>query len=258
MIRSFPELAAQRWHLWRQPLKDKQRPRPDWSRLAPIYRLGPADTPEQRQRKLHQLMAFLHQRFTRLRQAWPAWETFDVGAYFDLYPDQAAVLCEIRVRNDRLQAVFFVDLLVPSFRRALHYWQTEVIPAYRQVQLSLAGRRARPTTLQYLLGTAFSSDIMPEFDALYQEARVALRQSILPLARSGDVHFLAHSAACLERLRVAKAYREPEIREVIARLDRVPTLTVEHTVAMVPNGRQRRRERLARRRYFGTRHRWAL
>ncbi len=257
MVRSFPELAAQRWHIWRHPLEHDGLSCPNWQRLAPIYRLRLTDTLPQRQRKLRQLMVFLHQRFIRLQEAWPAWDEFDVGAYFDLYPDQATALCETRVHNGKLQVVFFVDMLMPSFRRALHYWQTVVVPAYKQVEPSLAGPVSRPTSLQQVLGTAFDNDIMPEFDALYLEAHTAMLQSIRPLAQSGDVHFLAHSAACLERLRVAKAYRKAGPNQIATKLDQVPTLTLEHTIVIAHNVRRRRQMRLARYR-DRLKHHWAL
>ncbi len=248
IIHSLPELLSRRWQLSFLP-DEEPTPLYKQAKLAPIYRLAQVGD-RRRKQKLQQLLAFLNDRFSRIETAWPAWQRFDSAAYFDLYPDQEEYLCAVRARQDKVQVVFFTDLLVPEFHSAVHYWQTVVMPAYRQLKPIFANGIAAPGPENSALGYEFNSYILPELDNLCNKAQTAIRSGVDFLRQNGDIRFLANNAACLERLRVARKFTGSAIQpDLIERLDSIATLTVERTVNFHSQHRSKA-ERLVRQRYL--------
>ncbi len=76
-------------------------------------------------------------RMRRLGTAYGEWEVFDAGAYFDLTPTQTNDLVWLTERVSTVHVRFFADLLLPSFQRAVDYWQRVYTPAYADLRHDL-------------------------------------------------------------------------------------------------------------------------
>lgn len=76
-------------------------------------------------------------RMRRLTTAYGEWRIFDAGAYFDLTPTQTGDLVWLTERVSTVHVRFFADLLLPSFQRAVDYWQCTYVPAYTDLRHDL-------------------------------------------------------------------------------------------------------------------------
>ena len=180
-------------------------------------------------------------RLRRLAAAYGEWATFDAAAYFDLTPDQSALLIETVVRVTAVHVTFYADLLLPSFQRAVAWWADEYAPAVAVLQgdADLPLERAEH----------FAAVTRATMAARWQAAAAVIKETRRQLA--GDIGFLAANGANEERLRWrGESLRAslPTLLDLSADLERTgtPTLTLTFDFprpARQQPGRQRRLRR---------------
>ncbi len=198
--------------------------------LAPAYRISARQEQNRRVRSLARMMTVLTDRMSRLPSAWNEWEDFDPGAFFDLYPEQAEVLVDIRETRHWVRVIFFADVLVPAFREAEVHWMEHVVPALHVAQPVLLGQGQQhldPASETWADLVAY--ELAPEMEEhLYRAAHEI--QSVRELLYDwGDVTFLATAAGGREHKRVihsGNGHMTPRMKE---RLHLIPTLTLELT-----------------------------
>ena len=186
------------------------------------------------------------ERLRRLGHAYGEWTRFEPDAYFDLTTDQCALLVDVVERLTDVHVGFYADLLLPSYRAAVHRIQPYV------AALARAGAE-----MEY--AEAFADSALPGLlDAWQRSAEVILATRRL---LAGDIGFLAANGAMEERLR----WRLQQPGDPTRDPQRAPTLTLTFDFplpALRQPGRTRRllraRERAAyrsRRSSGHTRHR---
>jgi len=195
----------------------------------------------------------LTDRLSRLPRVWNEWEEFDPEAFFDLYPEQAEVLVDIRETRNRVRATFFADVLVPTFREAEIYWLEHVVPALHVAQPVLLGQGAqRMDPASETWANLVAYELAPEMEEHVYRAAQEIQSVRELLYEWGDVSFLTTAAGGRERRRLLQSsngHMSPRLKE---RLRLIPSLTLELTfVTNVPEqlARQRALWRWRRRRW---------
>ena len=199
--------------------------------LVPAYRV-PAHLPEDRHPEaLARIVALLAERLARVPRVWPEWEDFDAGAFFDLYPEQAEVLVDIRQTRTQVTITLYPDVLVPAFQEAETFWAEHVLPALAVAQPALfppnGHARGRSDPASDLWAEELARHLGPEMEArLYRAAQViqTIRERLFDL---GSVDFLVTSAVREERDRVARSLNGATAGRIWERLRLLPTLTLQ-------------------------------
>jgi hypothetical protein len=176
------------------------------------------------------------ERLRRLGAAYGEWETFDAPAYFDLSIGQTAQLVKLIERVNTVHVTFFVDLLLPSFQRAVGCWAQEFVSLYQQMH-------QQPT-----LGPAFFQQIQPMMVEYWQHLLAVIDQTRTIL--SNDVGFLATNGAQEERERWRRWWHSAPAPgldlALVTELTQLPTLTLSFDFPL-PASRQPDRLRRLRR-----------
>lgn len=255
-IRSLPELAQAWWTLetrWPGTSSVRrflQRP------LVPAYRVNPHLPPEKRQERLARVVNLLADRLARIPKVWHEWEVFDPEGFFDLYPEQAELLVEIRETRSQVHVSIYADLLSPAFQEAERFWAERVLPALHVAQPALFPRNgtpAEPVSDEWARDLART--LAPQMEERLYQAAVELAGVRDILYSWGSVDFLITSAAREERERIARSMDGRIASEVWERLRLVPTLTLQLTFASQPEAvRRRRRLQRWRRRPWSRSH----
>ena len=172
-----------------------------------MYRVAEHSAQDEGQDAAH-LAAEIAERLRRLRTAYGEWPVFEPGPYFDLTPSQAAALVRVVERVATVHVIFFVDALLPSFRRLVDCCTLTVQPALRSGAL--------PPDLQSEL-----LDRWRRLLAVLAHARAQVRH---------DVGYLAANGADDERARWRTHWQRPPTgllpAELLPELASVPTLTL--------------------------------
>lgn len=203
----MPALAAVLRSLERAPQLTAFPPDFEPHAVAPMYRVA-EHSPAEEGQEAAQLAAEIAERLRRLRTAYGEWPAFEPGPYFDLTPPQVTALVRVVERVATVHVIFFVDALLPSFRRLVDCCALSVQPALRtgplppDVQAELVHRWRR-------------------LSAVLAHARTLVRD---------DVGYLAANGADDERTRWRAHWQRPPAGrlppELFPDLASVPTLTL--------------------------------
>ena len=219
--------------------------------LVPLYRINNASVGhpsvgyrvEQEAEATAYVVSNTADRLRRLGTAYGEWDTFDAPAYFDLSVAQTEQLVKLVERVNTVHVTFLIDLLLPSFQRAVAWWAEEFLPVYQQryEQPALASdlfQRIQPTMVDY----------WQSLTRVMQQTRMLL---------SNDVGFLATNGAQEERERWRRWWSHstpPGLDSaLLPELARVPTFTLSFDFPLPAN---RQPDRLRRLRRSRDRRRW--
>jgi len=228
-ILSTPALAAALRTLGRAPLPPPLVLEP--RQLSPMYRMTAGDVEQEATAAAH-LAAEVAERLRRLSAAYGEWDQFEPGPYFDLQPEQAALLVHVAERVSTVHVSFYVDALLPSFQAAVTCLYAELAPSF--------GRNGG-----YTLAQASMAEHWRRLVAVMQGARERLVH---------DTGFLVTNNAGEERVRWRAAWQQPAtalVPELTPRLPDTPTLTLSTDFPLPPYrqpGRLRRLRRAQQRR----------
>lgn len=202
-------------------------------RMAPMYQLPGGPVADEAAAAAH-LVSALAERLRRLATAYGEWEVFDAPAYFDLDAAQTEALVRVVERVSTVHVVFFVDLLLPSMKRAACYWAATFAPAYAHMRHEPAIARQVHDALQPVM-----HDHWQRLLAVSQQARTILTE---------DVGFWAANGAEDERNRWQPWWRTPPRPGLDARLTpslvETPTLTLTLDFALPAHRQPGRLRRL--------------
>lgn len=162
-------------------------------------------------------------KLRRLARAYGEWKTFDIPAFFDLWPEHAPCLVDVEERVSTVNVTFYADLLLPSFHRAEQYWAQEFFPAYQT---------ARPPFNSSADSSSFTAHFV-EFEQPKMRAYWEKMLAVVDEARSAlwnDIDFLAATAGGEEKAHWQWAWRgpaSPGLDEcLLPPLEQLPTLTL--------------------------------
>jgi len=190
-------------------------------------------------------------RLRRLATAYGEWRVFDAGAYFDLSPAQTGDLVWLTERVSTVHVRFFADLLLPSFQRAVDYWQRAYAPVYAGLRYDLSeGLPTSPIPRNGLEATA-SHDLVAvqaEMIGHWRQARSVIEEVRETL--SEGLTLVSLGGAREERSRWRRCWRTPPASGVdpalLPPLAGLPTLTLAFDFPL-PASRQPGRIRRLRR-----------
>lgn len=216
------------------------------ARLPAVYRIETGDREKEIGAAIH-TVATVTDKLRRLTGAYGEWAVFDAPAYFDLHPEQAALLVHIVERVSTVHVTFYADLLLPSFRRAEQTWATEFFPGYQA---------AYPVRIRADQRTSYADHFF-EIDAPKLAAYWQRLVDVIHGARrtlSEDIGFLAAAGGSEERSRWLPCWARPAAEGLDERLrpelDAIPTLTLSMNFPLPAHrqpGRLRRLRRMWRR-----------
>lgn len=208
--------------------------------LVPMYEVD-GESPEEESVAAVRALEEISDRLRRLHAAYGEWAEFDAGAYFDLGLAQTRRLVHVSERVSRVHVTFFGDLLLPSFRRAEHYWYYGFCPAYRQMLHGL-----RTATEPSDLVNAFTQQAQPQMIRLWNRLLEVVNKARAVIQQESA--FLLAYLCEEERARWQHAWRqEPagalalELRHDLRSL---PTLTLSTEFPLPPSRQPGRLRRL--------------
>lgn len=244
-VRSTPTLAAALRQMNAGLLHFRPVPSAE-SVLPPMYRIRAADQAEEAE-AASRVIGELSERLRRLVDAYGEWHEFDVAAYFDLPTDFAAHIVRVVERVSTVHVIFFADLLLPSFQNAVHFWATEMVPAYQQ-------REETPGTYRY-----FFEEVQPEMLERWRNLLAVLAAARTLLLE--DIGFLTTNGAEDERMRRQALWQRAPVAELESdltpALSLIPTLTLAIDFSLPAQkqpGRLRRLRRSRERRHIHRLH----
>lgn len=221
-VRSVPALAARMRQIDRCVLPASFTEIFRTRSLAPAYLVQNRTGPREVQTAVTAISQ-VADKLRRLARAYGEWKTFDIPAFFDLWPEHAPCLVNVEERVSTVNVTFFADLLLPSFHRAEQYWAQEFFPAYQT---------ARPP----FDSSADSSSFTAHFIEFEQPKMRAYWDKMLAVvfetrnALWNDIDFLAATAGGEEKASWQWAWRvpaSPGLEEcLLPPLDQLPTLTL--------------------------------
>lgn len=245
-IRSLPGLAAGIRQTDRFALPVSVASLFEQSPIVPAYQVEDG-TVEREVGAAAETIGFAADKLRRLIGAYGEWRVFDAPAYFDLYPEQTALLVHISERVSTVHVTFYADLLLPTFRRAERIWAEEFFPAY-QAASPFASHRRKSVYREH-----FAEIDQPKLLAYWERLWAVIQGARRIL--SDDIGFLASSGGSDERNRWRTAWQSrtaPGLDErLLPSLDTIPTVTLTMTFPLPIHrqpGRLRRLRRMWERR----------
>lgn len=241
-IRSLPGLAAGIRQTDRFALPVSVAALFEKSPLVPVYQMEDGAV-EREISAAAETIAVVADKLRRLVGAYGEWRSFDAPAYFDLYPEQTALLIHISERVRTVHVTFYADLLLPTFRRTERIWAEEFFPAY-QAARPFTRTSQRPSVYREHFLAMDQPKLLAYWERLW--AVVSGARRIL----SDDIGFLASSGGSDERNRWRAVWPTRPAAGLDARLlpalETVPTVTLTMTFPL-PTHRQSGRLRRLRR-----------
>ncbi|MFZ1752573.1 MAG: hypothetical protein WBO46_25755 [Caldilineaceae bacterium] len=241
-IRSLPGLAAGIRQTDRFALPVSVASLFEKSPLVPVYQIEEG-TVEREISAAAETIGVVADKLRRLVSAYGEWRTFDAPAYFDLYPEQTALLLHISERVSTVHVTFYADLLLPAFRRTERVWAEEFFPAYQA-----ASPFTRPGKRSSVYNEHFAEMDQPKLLAYWERLWAVVNGTRQIL--SDDIGFLASSGGSDERNRWRASWPAHPAAGLDARLlpalDTVPTVTLT-MIFPLPIHRQSGRLRRLRR-----------
>lgn len=231
VARSLPALG---WQIRTEaiPPADAGAQLQELERVVQAWRVPPGPAASEAAAAAH-VVRHAAERLRRLAVAYGEWGAFDAAAYFDLTPAQCALTVDVTVRVTTVHVTFYADLLLPSFRRAAHFWATVYAPAQARGWGHLEDAEHMAVTLH------------PALVERRQAAVEVIQKSRRLLA--GDIGFLAANGANEERLRWTLAERAANSANGSERWA-APTLTLTFDFPRPARQQPGRRRRLRRNR----------
>lgn len=220
--------------------------------LVPMYRLNERlaeqDTSDEAA-AVATVVSDVSERLRRMGAAYGEWERFDGSAYFDLMPAQYEWLVQVAERVNTVNIIFYMDLLMPSFRAAETYWRNDFSPAYLAAHPSGAAQGADQDADQGVDAFAtFFETVQPQMVARWQRL-----QTVVQLTRDlliDDIGWMATNGGQEERFQHRAAWQQPAADNLDAALrpslQTIPTL-VRSFEFMLPAHRQSGRQQRLRR-----------
>lgn len=246
-IRSLPGLAAGIRQTDRFALPVSVATLFEKSSLVPVYQVADGSV-EREISGAAETIGVVADKLRRLVGAYGEWHHFDASAYFDLFPEQTALLLHISERVSTVHVTFYADLLLPTFRRAERIWAEEFFPAY-QAARPFARSSKRPSVYREHFFEMDQPKLLAYWERLW--AVVAGARKIL----SDDIGFLASSGGSDERSRWQATWpSHPAVgldARLLPALETVPTVTLTMIFPMPihrQSGRMRRLRRMWERR----------
>lgn len=256
-IRSIPSLAAALRETDKRSLQQISAQSFCAEELVPMYSIS-AGSADKEAESVANLVSDISERLRRMGTAYGEWDLFDSSAYFDLLTDQCDWLVKVVERVSTVNIVFFVDLLLPSFRSAEAFWAERFYPAYHAIHSPNA---------QLALTQAGSDEFADYFETVQPEmARQWLHLTdVAHQARHlliDEVGYMATNGSQEERLQRSAAWQqnaatniEPSLLPV---LHAIPTLTLSFEFALPAHRQPERLQRLRRNRSSSLRaEQWA-
>ena len=246
-IRSLPGLAAgiRQTDRFALPVSVaalfEQRP------IVPVYHVTDGAV-EREAHAAAETIAVVADKLRRLIGAYGEWRAFDACAYFDLYPEQTALLVHISERVSTVHVTFYADLLLPTFRRTERVWVEEFFPAY-QAAHPFARPQDRPSVYREHFVAMDQPKLLAYWERLW--AVIGAARRIL----RHDIGFLASSGGEDERNRWRSSWDRRPAAGLDARflpaLETIPTVTLTMIFPLPvhrQSGRLRRLRRMWKRR----------
>jgi len=227
--------------------------------LVPMYRL-PAQTLQQEITHAIRVIDETAERLRRLATAYGEWRTFDTSAYFDLTPAQATGLVYLVERVNSVHVRFFIDLLLPSFQRAITCWQTDYAPAYAGLRHELqAGFPSTNGNGNFNDKTAFARSVQPRMVECWNQV-LSVIDGVHHL-RANDITLLTMGGSQEERNRWRHYWQiSPPAgldTALLPALSSLRTLTLTFDFPLPTNRQPDRQRRLQRNRQrHKRRHEW--
>ncbi|MCB0065464.1 MAG: hypothetical protein KDE19_25235 [Caldilineaceae bacterium] len=213
-MRSTPTLAAALRQMNAGRLHFRPVPAVE-SLLPPMYRIRAADQADEAE-AVSRVIGEVSERLRRLVDAYGEWHEFDAPAYFDLPAEFSGNIVRVVERVSTVHIVFFADLLLPSFQRAVHFWATAMVPAYQQ-------REESAQTYRH-----FFEEVQPAMLGQWNDLIAVLARARSHLL--GDIGFLTTNGAEDERMRRQALWQRPPVseldRDLTPDLSTIPTLTL--------------------------------
>lgn len=194
--------------------------------FVPAYRVPLRGDSATRTTRLADAVALLAERLDRLPTAYPHWQRFDPGAYFDLRQPQVITMLRAERLGATLDITLQADLLSPAFRSAARFWAAEFCPAYHAAY-----------DLQENAYTAnFLQRALPGMQRRMRKAREEIAAAGELLFERGDTTFLAAAAALDERERhIRRLAASEEDLDLVMR--DIPTLTLSRSFDLLEMGK---------------------
>ncbi len=223
MPRSLPALASgivqsdRTWWVRSAAARFEQAP------LVPAYHVDPELDGEGQQRRAAQVLAELAPKLARLSEAFPHWQVFEPGPYFDLYDGHLGHFCRVEETHSAVRVRLYADLLLPAFRRAERYWVETFLPAYHAAQASPngTGRHSADPFGAYLV-----DEVVPELVARLRLAEASIEGTLGVLGT--NLELLNFLGGLEERIQHRPRAVAPGLPPGLQRLPRqMPTLTLD-------------------------------
>jgi hypothetical protein len=222
--------------------------------LVAMYRIDGA-SPAAESAATIQVIAELTERMRRLAEAYGEWREFDSNAYFDLTPAQTQSLLYLRERVSTVHLRFDVDVLLPSFQRAVRYWDECYAPT--KTSLRQAVTTGHPADAPDEQTQQAVRACMADYWRQAQDVIVDVRRAL-----ADDIAYLSMRGAGDEQSRWQQRWQQGgaagELDSIVPPLRDIPTLTLVFDFPLPPArqpGRLRRlhrhRTRRQRRNRFG-------
>ncbi len=221
--------------------------------LVETYRISTGDWQEEVDSAVH-VIGTIADRLRRLATAYGQWGVFDRNAFFDMQPTQASLLLRLSERVSTVHAIFYADLLLPSFQRVEQYWVEEFFPAFHSAYPFYQQPDRRSSYNVHFLEIA-----QPKMQA-YWKRLIQVVTATQTVLRS-DPSFLAAAGGGEERDRWRHAWAmEPApglASDLLPDLATLPTLTLSVTFPLPVHRQTGRMRRLRRtwRQWRSRRHR---
>ncbi|RLT44189.1 MAG: hypothetical protein DWI57_03490 [Chloroflexi bacterium] len=246
-IRSLPGLAAGIRQTDRFALPVSVASLLEQKPLVPVYQVSDGSV-EREISGAAETIGVVADKLRRLAGAYGEWRHFDAPAYFDLYPEQSALLVHISERVSTVHVTFYADLLLPTFRRAERIWAEEFFPAY-QAARPFSDIRKRPSVYREHFVEIDQPKLLAYWERLWAVVQGA-RQIL-----NDDIGFLASSGGSDERNRWQSVWPQDTAAGLDSRLlpslETIPTVTLTMIFPMPihrQSGRLRRLRRMWERR----------
>ncbi len=247
MIRTLPELARAWWLLeedWPEGSVVKRLHRRP---LTPVYRVSSRWDEEKRLNALARMVMTLSDRMSRLPHIWKEWDVFDPGAFFDLYPEQAEILVDIRSSHRYVRVRFFTDVLIPAFQDVETFWVEEVVPALHVAHPVLLGKgRGEMDPAGETWAHLVARELGPEMERRLYRAAQEIQAIRNRLYEWGCVTFLATGTFPYNGHRPKEGSPARYQAYLRQRLRLIPTLTLQITFSLHAQERHARNRALRR------------
>ncbi len=192
-----------------------------------------------------QVIAELTERIRRLAEAYGEWREFDSNAYFDLTAAQTQSLLYLRERVSTVHVRFDVDVLLPSFQRAVRYWDECYAPTAMSLRQAITTGHPADAPGEQVQQAVHTC--MADYWQQAQDVITDVRRALVD-----DIAYLSMRGAGEEQARWQQRWRQGtatgQLNPVVPPLAEIPTLTLVFDFPLPPARQPGRLRRLNRHR----------